>query len=329
LIDTKTAIKNLVTPRVAPANLAPVKIPDTPPKTYRETLERAELIYGEDFKKLDEAIKVFNDDPVSKELNLAISKADRNLRKWAGDMKKYDDWLELDMLKSQLFDELQDHQEKLKESLLEGFEALRNKMISRGDEALAVSKVGSVKIPKGLPHERSLSWEGGDFYRDNLRDLYQISNNRVDTLEELLARDKRAWAANKGVLYDGETETTGRINVGIKDTSRAQKTTLWHEFGHHVEYSIPEAQDIAHGFIAAKSTSSTPVRLSQLTGNPNFGDDEVAFPGDFLSPYVGKIYDDGSTEVISMGLQQFADLDDMLQFYQNHPDHFKLILGIL
>ncbi len=326
LVDPKTAIKNLVSPRVAPANLAPVKIPDTPPKTYLEALERADLKYSEDFKKLDEAIKLLAEDKELREYNIALLKADRAMRKIAGDKTKAIEFFNLDNLKDELLGKIDDRQNKLKENLLSKAQQLRKKMVSQGDEALALIKANGTILEGDLPF---IDARGGRFYQDNLRDLHRISNNRVNDLEVLIIEDSRAWAAKKGVQYTGDPDLRGRINVGSKYTEGGQKTTLWHEFGHHIEYSTKEIQDIANEFVRAKAHTQSPQRLSRITGNPDFGDNEVAYPGDFLSPYVGKIYNDGSTEVISMGLQQFADLDDMVQFYQNHPDHFRLILGIL
>ncbi len=55
--------------------------------------------------------------------------------------------------------------------------------------------------------------------------------------------------------------------------------------------------------------------------------DEKAYEDDFLSPYVGKVYQRGSTEIISMGLEWMYK--NPVGFYEKDPDHFDLILRIL
>jgi hypothetical protein len=56
----------------------------------------------------------------------------------------------------------------------------------------------------------------------------------------------------------------------------------------------------------------------------------MAYPGNWINPYVGKVYDDyPSTEVVSMGLEQFASPRAMAQFYLKDKEHFALTLGII
>lgn len=48
-----------------------------------------------------------------------------------------------------------------------------------------------------------------------------------------------------------------------------------------------------------------------------------------LDPYVGKYYPDGTTEVISMGLEIFQNPNSMLDFIERDYDHFLFTLGVL
>ena len=58
-------------------------------------------------------------------------------------------------------------------------------------------------------------------------------------------------------------------------------------------------------------------------------DPQNAFKNKFISPYVGKYYRDKSTEVLSMGLQQFTSYKQMMRFAKKDFDHFAFVHGIL
>ncbi len=64
-------------------------------------------------------------------------------------------------------------------------------------------------------------------------------------------------------------------------------------------------------------------------GGDFYGGDERALPGNFFDPYVGKVYDEGYTEVIAMGLQFFDSPTGMRQLYERDREHFLFNVGIL
>jgi hypothetical protein len=67
-----------------------------------------------------------------------------------------------------------------------------------------------------------------------------------------------------------------------------------------------------------------------LTGNKNYRKDEVAFTDHLFDAYVGKYYGpDTSTEVMSMGVQQFSSPELMSELYKSDPEMFHVIIGIL
>ena len=55
----------------------------------------------------------------------------------------------------------------------------------------------------------------------------------------------------------------------------------------------------------------------------------MAFKDSWTSPYVGKFYEDGATEVFAMGLQEFSTAQRVQAFMQKDPEHFDLIVGYL
>lgn len=121
--------------------------------------------------------------------------------------------------------------------------------------------------------------------------------------------------------------TQGVINLG----PQYSKDILFHELGHFLEDQYPAINKLAHDFIQSKATSDTPQSLRKLTGKA-FNENEMAYPDDFLNPYVGKTYGkpgQGPTEVISMALQYLTGPKAAAHLLRKAPDHFALIAGIL
>lgn len=155
------------------------------------------------------------------------------------------------------------------------------------------------------------------FYEEEFTKLYQIVQNKVDTLRKIEYTDDRAYA------YPGV------INVGKKEDEDMAKGSLWHEFGHHVEFSNPGLKDAADSWLLSRITGEIK-SLNELTNSDQYGPDDKAYVGNFgLGQYVSIIYSDGSTEVISMGLQRFVNEKAMANFYSLDQEHFLLILGML
>lgn len=166
-----------------------------------------------------------------------------------------------------------------------------------------------------------------------LRDVYLLSGGRVKTLENIEKTNDRPFANERrkvvntgdGKIY--KKDSKGNI-VGEYNTDH-QRRQIFHEVAHHIEYSNPDIKKAAGDFIRMKASSQNPVKLKELTGNQNYRDDEVALPDKFISPYVGKIYQKGTTEVISMGVEHFADAKSLARLRKEDPDHFNFILGVL
>lgn len=166
-----------------------------------------------------------------------------------------------------------------------------------------------------------------------LRDFYLLSGGKVKTLEVIEKSSDRAFAnETKKVINTGDGKILKKDangNISGDYNSDYQRRIIFHEAAHHIEYSNPDIKKAAGEFIRLKATSQNPVKLKDLTGNPNYKDNEVALPDKFISPYVGKIYQKGTTEVISMGVEHFADPKSLAKLRREDPDHFNFILGIL
>ena len=198
-------------------------------------------------------------------------------------------------------------------------EDMRSKYLDRGDKDKAEENTKNVMDAtptNSLPFRESV-------YRDTLYTLNRFTNNTVNTLSSLGYRDPRAET------YPPSPVTgQSRINVGKPISTKKAESTLWHEFGHHVEFSNPDLAPAMKSWIQTRASGRLE-KLSVLTGDSRYSNYEVAWAGNFgLGPYVGRDYESG-TEVISMGLEEFSTPSRMFNFYLVDPEHFTLTLGVL
>lgn len=152
----------------------------------------------------------------------------------------------------------------------------------------------------------------------DIADVYRFTGGKgVETVKSITADQDRASA----------NPIKGTLDMG-KASDRA---IVFHEFAHHVEVSVPGLAAASRDWVESRATSKTPQKLSEITGNKNYRDKEVALPDKFISPYIGKIYGKRGTptEVISMGVERFHSAESMMNFYLQDPEHFKFTLGAI
>ncbi len=122
-----------------------------------------------------------------------------------------------------------------------------------------------------------------------------------------------------GSSLEGNTIRFGRVTKAMKTRSHYLHTrpfstinlekgerarTTVHELGHWLEYETPGLQKEAGEFVRRRTAGEQERKLSEITGSKAYADHETAKPDRFYSPYVGKVYPDGATEVVSMGLDK-------------------------
>lgn len=171
---------------------------------------------------------------------------------------------------------------------------------------------------------KSLTYVGATLNNESA--LEQTQNNLAE-----IYRLTGGKGANSIVIVSADQERASTSSLGNLDVGRElNKMTVYHEYSHHIEFNDKQIANASRDWIESRATSSTPQKLKDLTGY-NYGDDEVALPDKFISAYVGKIYGEkGSpTEVITMGVEKFSNPAAMRQLYQDDPEHFHLVLGVL
>jgi SPP1 gp7 family putative phage head morphogenesis protein len=174
----------------------------------------------------------------------------------------------------------------------------------------AIALTDSIKFDKSIDIDK----RSRPVTATSATEFYQITNGLgKQNLEKFELTDVRAYAS----------QTSRSINIG----SYVDKETIWHEMGHHVEFEDKRIATAARDWRDTRATGEQQ-KLNKLTDG-FYRDDELALPDKYIHPYVGKVYSDGSTEVISMGLERFSSPEAMRDFYQQDREHFQFVLGVI
>jgi hypothetical protein len=105
------------------------------------------------------------------------------------------------------------------------------------------------------------------------------------------------------------------------------KTVVVHEMGHWLEDWDAAVRRKATDFLNARTAGEQAELLVQITGNNAYRPNEVSKRDKFLDAYAGKIYSDGSTEIVSMGVQwMYVDPE---WFARKDPAYFDFIWKLL
>ncbi len=153
----------------------------------------------------------------------------------------------------------------------------------------------------------------------DMAEFYRFTRGRVEKLRIDTNGGKRANTVGIGAH--------GQPGVIYID-SDFDKRVLWHEMGHHIE-ADPAAGAAARMFIRMRADDPKPYTLRSLTGIKGYRADEVAYKDHFFSPYIGKIYSHGTTEVFSMGLETFSNPALLATRMKQDPQTLQFVMGYI
>ncbi len=170
-----------------------------------------------------------------------------------------------------------------------------------------VSKSAVIRLKKQGYEESAL--------RDHMAEFYRLTGGRIGKAFIETKGDKRAKAA----FWDGTIYIDGSFT----------KRTLFHEMGHLLERE-PKLEAMAETFRDGRAKKEKGTKtLKSITNNPAYRSDEVAYTDDFFDPYVGKVYRNNCTEVLSMGTQMFSSPQDATFLASRDPQMFNMMLGFM
>ena len=179
---------------------------------------------------------------------------------------------------------------------------------SLGIATLVSDDSGTVTVEHGY---------SGANIRKDMAELYRLSGGRFGKCHVL----PREQGQNRA--YADLSQRS--IHVGNELT----KKMLWHEMGHLIENDL-KYSSVSTAFLNGRVDKTKGlIKLSVLTGDKGYNDNEEAYTDHLFDAYVGKYYGGRSTEVLSMGIQQFSSPELMHELGLKDPEMFKMILGIL
>lgn len=219
--------------------------------------------------------------------------------------------------------------DKIHEKVRAAFEAVIEQSLVSEEQADAW--VSGVQLDDQLaekfigPHE----WRAPVDVKRELKSIYRLTGGKLGTLKRIEHQDRvRAYANERGEI--------------VLDGSNDDVHVLWHEVGHHLEFSNPALLEKARSFLKSKSLSSSVTygnlgnrrkpeyfvrtSLSRKYASKIYMNNKVN-PSGSISSEKPSLMKCGSTEVFSMALQLYRDKDMAARSIINNDGLLELALG--
>jgi hypothetical protein len=134
----------------------------------------------------------------------------------------------------------------------------------------------------------------------------------------------RAFANSNGIFLNPK-------GSGKQDDNRHFIGTVIHETGHYIEQD-PEISKMVQGFLNYRIGMEKPIRFNDRPDLKNRGysnsekgvDDDFGKAFKYAAHYVGKIYDFGATEILSMGLEKLYKEPE--EFIKKDPEYAAFVI---
>jgi len=202
---------------------------------------------------------------------------------------------------------------KMKSEMTIATDALGQYESNAFNEMISPNKNGEINISiadKYLPKAKKKKKE----QMDKVNDMKASAEAMFDeSVLESMGDVNITYKKGSRAYYDSDT---GEIHIGSFD----KPDTFIHEFSHAVETSNPDIRSAAEAFRKKRVGDE---ELSSIYSNG----DEEGWKDDFFDHYCGKKYEDGSTEIISMGVEKMYK--DPQGFMEDDPEYFDFILKVM
>lgn len=148
-------------------------------------------------------------------------------------------------------------------------------------------------------------------------------------------RKARFTREQTGISYKAELTVTKDAVVRVGDDAGFRVGL--HEFSHRVEHTTPIVKAYESAFLTRRAGQISPEGERLADGEKLSaifeGRREKGYKDNFPTHYMGKVYEDGSREILSMGMESlFAGKNGALagmEGYKADADYKRFILGIL
>jgi hypothetical protein len=170
--------------------------------------------------------------------------------------------------------------------------------------------------------------------------IADIGDERIRQIDREQREAVESFAAFTGVkatIYFGLTERPRSYSVSPEESEReggevwlkkgTPPASVWHELGHWLEMNTLGGPEAAKSFRDGCRGKEQAAKLSDLTGDPCYEPDEVAFKDKFPDAYCGRLYEDDATEITSMGMQCLQE--DVGFLLATDKEYFDFVLEMV
>lgn len=155
---------------------------------------------------------------------------------------------------------------------------------------------------------------------EDLKQFYILTNGRLGRLVIDYKNIKRAYAEN--------VESYFSEGVVMLDADFKQEI-LFHELAHHLESDL-FMRKMAGQYVKSRSIDGGKrYYLKDLTGNKSYGKKEIAYKTTFPNAYTGKIYSNGTTELLAMSAQYLYDPIKLVDMVSQDPDQIEFFTALM
>jgi hypothetical protein len=187
-------------------------------------------------------------------------------------------------------------------------------------------QINNVGITKPNPVRHGIPIRIGDIDPKSLRTIM----NGVEIFKEMVGVETLDNKIVDVAGLDPSSKEGGRSffdNSSINMAKNAPIETTIHELAHWLEESDPIIHKKIQDFFEKRTAGETWQSLRVLTGNPLYGDTEVAKPDKWLIPYMGKKAGWRNSEILSMGMEMMYKAP--VDFAKADPEYFAFIYDTL
>ena len=146
-------------------------------------------------------------------------------------------------------------------------------------------------------------------------------------VESITSVEPKPHSADLRDLPEGQRAKYSDYETTIRVCPSDGANTIVHELGHYLEYRVPGVFEKVTEFYNKRTAGQTTQTMASLMPGRGYKLEEVSRPDSFIHPYMGKQYEDGHGEILSMGLEMLYR--DPAGFAGKDPEYFNFILGLL
>lgn len=302
--------------RAAAAPVPYLSLEEIDPQAYAQVKAQSEVLYqlGEEIKALRDAPLEDSDEARAARVQALQALFAKQNALYAPYSEQHDALSARRAVQRQQLQANADQAKARVQSVIEGFKErseVGEKDAKQWAQTIEITPQAEAALRKGGYPPTQVRKDAAEFFR--------FVRGRLDKVR-ITTHDKERAAANTPHGKPGQIF----IPANGRDFN---KRVLWHELGHHIE-ADPSAAAAARLFIRMRSEAGKTAKLKDIDWT-GYEDDEVAFVDHFFSPYMGKIYDHGMTEIFSMVLESFSSPELLAARLHKDPQSFAFVRGFI